>query len=227
MEGKTYSIISEQSSMFILCDLWGTLLLDKNSIQIINEQRAEALQKVFLSKGFAYSNRKCNYLLINERNNFKRKEQLGIVLTSYQRLKTLTNGVLSEEEINELKTTFSNIALETLPSLNSDLLSALKNAKANNNVVAILSNTGLIDSKTTYLILAKLKINQLFDYVFLSEEVGLCKPDEQFFEYAVKQMNAPKEKVLYIGDSYYYDYYPAMRLGYKTMLVKKQITNNS
>lgn len=218
MERKIEYEINRLENMFILCDLWGTILLDDDSSKIIETKRAIALHEIFCSKGLNCNTIDCYKLLENERSCFKKSEMKGIVQTSIQRLNNLTLGYLNKEDINLLKQIFSNIALNFLPLVNQDLTSVLIQAKKRNNKIAILSNTGLIDSQTTYAILDKLNLMQFFDYCFLSEEIGLCKPDKKFFQYATKKMNATKENIVYIGDNYKMDYLPAIKLGYTTFL---------
>ena len=44
-------------------------------------------------------------------------------------------------------------------------------------------------------------LNNFFDHVFISDEVGFRKPDVEFFEYALRVSGAEKESTLVIGDS--------------------------
>jgi putative hydrolase of the HAD superfamily len=48
--------------------------------------------------------------------------------------------------------------------------------------------------------LASLEIEELFDPVIVSEEVGFRKPDARIFHAAIANWNLPIEEVLFIGD---------------------------
>lgn len=56
-------------------------------------------------------------------------------------------------------------------------------------------------------------LEQYFDKVFLSEIVGVLKPDKRIFEYAVKSLNARKNEVLMIGDNFEADIVGAHKAG--------------
>jgi len=62
----------------------------------------------------------------------------------------------------------------------------------------------------------KLKVSGLgryFDRIFISELIGVQKPDKYFFEYAVRSLNASKKECLVIGDSYEADILGAKNFG--------------
>ncbi len=62
----------------------------------------------------------------------------------------------------------------------------------------------------------KLKVSGLgkyFDRVFISELIGVQKPDVYFFEYAVRSLNASKNECLVIGDSFEADILGARNFG--------------
>lgn len=44
-------------------------------------------------------------------------------------------------------------------------------------------------------------LQNFFDGVFVSDEIGFAKPDRRFFEYALARIGAPREACLVIGDS--------------------------
>lgn len=74
----------------------------------------------------------------------------------------------------------------------------------------ILSN-GFAEIQYTKLKCSNLE--QYFDRIFLSEIVGVLKPDKLIFEYAIKSLNARKAEVLMIGDNFDADISGAKKAG--------------
>lgn len=56
-------------------------------------------------------------------------------------------------------------------------------------------------------------IDGLFEAVIISDEVGLRKPDKGIFEIALRELNAERHEVLYVGDSVEDDLVGAMNAG--------------
>jgi|TARA_B110000438_G_C15706171_1_gene603288 HAD superfamily hydrolase (TIGR01549 family) len=47
----------------------------------------------------------------------------------------------------------------------------------------------------------KFQLEEYFDFILISEELGVQKPDEKIFQIAIKKMNIPAEKLVHIGDN--------------------------
>lgn len=56
-------------------------------------------------------------------------------------------------------------------------------------------------------------IDRFFDFFFLSEDLGVMKPDRRFFDLALSRMNATPDQCLVVGDDYNVDILGAMRAG--------------
>ncbi|WP_208123364.1 HAD family hydrolase, partial [Facilibium subflavum] len=54
---------------------------------------------------------------------------------------------------------------------------------------------------------------------FISQEVGLKKPDLDFFKLPLKKHNIIAKDTFFIGDSYYLDYLPSNNLGMLSILL--------
>jgi len=61
---------------------------------------------------------------------------------------------------------------------------------------------------------------ELFDDIWLSEEVGLAKPDPGFFEMALRAWGIPPARVAYVGDRPDVDVKPAKALGLHVVRVR-------
>lgn len=81
--------------------------------------------------------------------------------------------------------------------------------------LALLSNA----TATTAFILAPLHLRDRFDYLILSYEIGLKKPDPQFFSVALQRTKALKEEALFIGDGANRELDSAKEYGLKTLRI--------
>jgi HAD superfamily hydrolase (TIGR01549 family) len=61
----------------------------------------------------------------------------------------------------------------------------------------------------------------IFKDVYVSEEVGVSKPDVNFYKKAIESCSAKPEEILYIGDSIKLDLEPAASIGIRTLIVDR------
>ncbi|NGX46488.1 MAG: Alpha-D-glucose 1-phosphate phosphatase YihX [Chlamydiae bacterium] len=106
-----------------------------------------------------------------------------------ERLSALSGKTL---DLTELKRAASEIF-----SPKEETISLLKNLKAQGARLYILSNT--CDAHFEY-IKAHYDFVSLFDGFILSYELGVRKPDEKIYQYALELADAPKESCAYIDD---------------------------
>lgn len=68
-------------------------------------------------------------------------------------------------------------------------------------------------------------LSSIFDFEFkkiiISSEVGIAKPVLGIYKKALSELNVPKSKVVYIGNSVKLDMVPAMELGMKAVLLDR------
>jgi putative hydrolase of the HAD superfamily len=76
--------------------------------------------------------------------------------------------------------------------------------------VSIITN-GFVESQISKI--EQSGIKKYFDNVFISESIGVQKPDSLIFEHAIHSYRAPKKSSLMIGDSWETDIIGAMRMG--------------
>lgn len=84
-----------------------------------------------------------------------------------------------------------------------------KNLKKEGFMVSLVSN---FDERLNQ-ILKDLEIYDLLDSRFISQEVGLEKPDINFFKLPLKKHNTEARDTFFIGDSYFLDFIPSQSLG--------------
>lgn len=77
-----------------------------------------------------------------------------------------------------------------------DVVPALKGLREMGLRLGVLSNFG------THLrdLLRRLGLGAYFDFIVVSAEVGLAKPDPRIFELTVEQAAHPRDRILYVGD---------------------------
>ena len=87
--------------------------------------------------------------------------------------------------------------------------------KDNGYLLSLVSN---FDTRL-YDVLDKMHISDYFDSIFVSQEVGLEKPDVGFFKLPLKHHQIESQNSFFIGDSYLLDYLPSSRLGINAILL--------
>jgi len=81
---------------------------------------------------------------------------------------------------------------------------------------------GVISNFNTTL---KDKLNVFFGPVFkdvlVSEELGIAKPNVEFYQRALERISLPANEVLYIGDSIKLDLEPAQKIGFNVLIIDR------
>jgi len=71
-------------------------------------------------------------------------------------------------------------------------------------------------------VLDNLELSQYFDFLILSDEVGIRKPSPEIFNIALKAAHARPNRALYIGDKYSVDIVGASRTGMHALLLDRE-----
>ena len=61
-----------------------------------------------------------------------------------------------------------------------------------------------------------------FDTVFTAQQIGSYKPSLQNFEFAMKHLGLPKERILHVAQSLFHDIVPAKKLGLATVWINRR-----
>jgi len=83
--------------------------------------------------------------------------------------------------------------------------------------LAIISN---IISNASRFVLQKFDLEQYFDYIVLSRDVGIRKPDPEIFNFTLKNLGAKSSTAVHVGDSLEHDVQGAKNVGMKTVWIK-------
>ena len=99
-----------------------------------------------------------------------------------------------------------------------DVKPALKALKAMGMPMAVLSNF------PTYLhdVLERFDLTHHFDFVIVSAEVGLAKPDPRIFDLVAEKASRPRERLLYVGDHIGDDIEGARGAGLDAVLIDRR-----
>lgn len=70
-------------------------------------------------------------------------------------------------------------------------------------------------------ILDELELTQYFDYIIISSEVGIEKPDPRIFHKALEESGADASACLYVGDNYYDDAVGSRAAGIDCLIINR------
>ncbi|MBD1379457.1 HAD family hydrolase [Metabacillus arenae] len=95
-----------------------------------------------------------------------------------------------------------------------EILSFIQNLMKCKPIVGILTN-GPADHQMNKIKI--LQIDQIIpkERIFISDSIGLAKPDKRVFQYIQKQMNIEPNKCCYIGDTWKNDIVPSIEAGWQ------------
>ncbi len=99
--------------------------------------------------------------------------------------------------------------------LKSGVKNLLEELKAEGCLISLVSN---FDTRL-YAVLEKMDIIENFDSIFVSQEVGLEKPNREFFKLPLQKHDIESKNSYFIGDSYLLDYLPCDSIGINAILL--------
>jgi putative hydrolase of the HAD superfamily len=150
----------------------------------------------------------------------------------YRKLKEVTNAVWVSEALNDLgyETNVEDprikAALNIFFQYYVDSLDLRPYAKSLISKIAENFKLGLVSNFTyapvIYASLRKVGINQFFNTVVVSEDIGWRKPHKRIFQDALRRLQVAAKETVYIGDSPLEDIEGAKAVGMKTVFVPSQ-----
>jgi len=125
-------------------------------------------------------------------------------------------SLLALEHLIDAKNLFQYFSLHGQHWYLKDNVHALfETLKEEKYLLSLVSNF----DKRLYSILEEMKIQHLFDSIFISQEEGLEKPNPSFFSLVLEKHKLKAEEAFFIGDSYHLDFLPSKRLGMSSILL--------
>ena len=119
-----------------------------------------------------------------------------------------------------VETLYQRFAKASSRQLNANILEVLKHLKANNYQVGVFTNN---DGRIIPL-LAELKLDHYFDFIEFAGSVGYKKPSVMAFKTLESRYNFKSSEVLHIGNTIELDIDPALKAGWKAVLISEFIT---
>jgi len=203
----------------ILFDLYGTLLIPKNSkkawhnwlitfYRLMKDNGLQLSKKEFAIECDGFFTReepleKDDDLSIYENRIKKFAIELDILLNN-SKIKKIANECVSAWHKHV------KIDPETIP-----LLDTLNDQKS----LALISNFD--HPSYLYSVLSKYHLTQYFDFIAISGEIGCKKPNPQIFDITLEEMGLKAHEVVFIGDSRE-DIEGARNANIKSILIQRQ-----
>ena len=208
-------------------DLWLTLIksnpLFKQQRSRIFHQEYNALNKSLeeVEHIFRQVDVMCNNINETTGGNIDAEEMYLMVIS----LVNENKFVLGDIDINALYLRMETLLFEFLPLIYSDnTAEVLTYVKGKPDCTTnILSNTGFIKGGTLRKVLEQLNIAQYFDFQLYSDEVGLSKPNKEFFRLLLSQIAAIRpielNQIIHIGDNIKTDIHGAENMDIRSLQV--------
>ncbi|HME52007.1 MAG TPA: TIGR02253 family HAD-type hydrolase [Candidatus Lokiarchaeia archaeon] len=125
---------------------------------------------------------------------------------------------LSTKLVTVAVITYQKIKLEEL-KLYPDVFGFLQNLRDNTSCTLGIITDGLPIKQ--YEKILRLGLDPFFPSVFISEEIGIRKPNPKIYSYALEKTGAIADQSLFIGDRFDFDAIPAKNAGMKTCLIHR------
>ena len=185
----------------VVFDLWDTLILVKGVHPIIQIREFLELSNLDLY-------------------DFSLSFERAIMLKPFSSMKDAFKEVLLEfnvEPTPENVLQLSDIWTKTMGQLEfpKEIQKALLDLRSKYKL-GLLTNTDIFSIS---FVRSKFNIENYFDQVIMSYDVGVVKPDKEFFQLLLNKLGVEPGECLMVGDNLYNDIVPAKELGMKTLLV--------
>tara|TARA_Y100000310_G_scaffold34771_1_gene32929 strand:+ start:3635 stop:4306 length:672 start_codon:yes stop_codon:yes gene_type:complete len=148
------------------------------------------------------------YSSVNIQSPHEKKE----FYSSYNKMLLAELGIVSKKDFYDY---YKNIQRKWI--LDDKCVSVLTSLKKRGRRIGVISNF----DRNLRGIINDLGIIEFIDFLVISQEIGLEKPNIEFYKYVQSCYNIDITKTIYVGDSYSLDYLPARKIGIKSYLIDK------
>jgi epoxide hydrolase-like predicted phosphatase len=167
-----------------------------------------SIQVVLFDIGGVFFKWKDRWLFSNIANRFGLSEQ-DLADECRKELPKLRLGKISEQEmwqkigrqinskeLSNIQDSLIHDYFKSKINIDDSVFAVIKRLQKKNIKMGILSNTAL----TMHSAVEELIDMSYFDFLFLSYQIGMEKPDNEIFEHVAEKMPHSKEKILFIDD---------------------------
>ena len=211
-------------------DLWLTLIKSNPQFKL---ERAKFFYKNFNSCNktieevisvFRQVDIMCNAINEKTGKNIDGDEMYLMVISLLNGVDTSFNNIDMEGLYNEMDSLLFNYMPVVYCTDTIDILKRIK--QKDDCTFNISSNTAFIKGKSLRKVLTNLQLSPFFEFQIYSDEIGLSKPDKQFFEKMLQgvhnihpEKNIALNQIVHIGDNPIADIAGAATIGIKSRLI--------
>jgi putative hydrolase of the HAD superfamily len=196
----------------ITFDFGGTLdhgFLDKENYKI-------ALTAYFFRLGFSGGKARLNKARKSMLERLRKVQEKNREL----RFEDMYQGLLFDLELHPSQEKLDYVEQLYFRFLKVDLVHGIKemlNDLSREYKLAVISN---ITSNISRHVLEKFDLNKYFDYVVLSRDLGIRKPDPEIFNFTLQNLGVKNYETIHVGDSLQHDIKGAKNAGIKAVWIK-------
>ena len=154
-----------------------------------------------------------------ENDALYQERALGLVKNEKEIIEKITSIMLFEisdmQKVRLLKAR-ENRMKAALNNVSKDILEVLKELKAKDVKLGLISNADVIDCKYWH----QSPLAHLFDDVIFSCDVGILKPDKEIYELAMAHLNVKANECMFVGDGGSNELKGAKAVGMKTVFTE-------
>ncbi|PYQ29117.1 MAG: hypothetical protein DMF56_12625 [Acidobacteria bacterium] len=200
-------------------DLWETLIT--NAPEVSERQknlRNERLAGVLRARGLPFDAlehahhatwNRCQELYWSEDRDVPCRVQIEHLLEALD----LDPASFDEELLARLEHAYATAAIDVLPEVLPGARETLRELKARELRIGLISNTGRTPGYALREILDRLGLAQSIDVMVFSNEHGVCKPRPSIFEELRRGLEVAFEEIVFVGDNLYVDVHGARACG--------------
>jgi putative hydrolase of the HAD superfamily len=209
----------------IAFDLWETLITNTPELSRAQERlRLEAMERVMRARGFdhAASQIHAAYRAVWERCqelywSLDRDIPCRRQIEHFLELLEVDPASFDEETLDELQAVYAGAILDVLPRVVDGAHEALRDVRARDLAVGLISNTGRTPGSTLRDVLSRLGLGSSIDAMVFSDEHGECKPRRSIFERLREALGADYDEIVFVGDNLYADVHGAQQCGMRAI----------
>ena len=209
-------------------DLWQTLLLDNRELGLARALvRLEGTRDALARSGEEYDLEHIReaYRACYRRCHEIREQQLDVSFREQVEIfiDNISPGLvarLNQDTIEEIANIYADSFLIHPPSPHADALHVLRDLKAMDLSLGLISNTGMTPGTTFRKFLQNEGMLEYFDALTFSDEVKISKPSNEIFLMTLRAMSVTPNQTVHVGDHVINDVMGAKRSGLKTVWIE-------